>query len=360
MRETWKLDSTAAVKSATIQIFTALVLAVWFVPTPCRAQTGDLHEDLKNLNVRLKTDHYILAGTVTDSRLEIYANALEYINKEYRKMFSEVLKEQDKQTAATKGKKSDSKSKTKTRDKAKDKAKDKQRQQEQDDSENKTMDQLENEKRFPVIVFNNKQEYERFGRAYLGGSEHTIGMYMPSNKLLIIMDQGNFNETTEVLFHEAFHQFMDSYVADPPMWLNEGLAVHFGYAKPGTNGLSFRNPPAIRWQIIRKCIQKKINPSLWEVVSADRAEFYNSMPIKVSGFENVRMSSLYYAEAYTLVHTLLADPTGRDRLRDYIRDLAKDKGMKTHEITRKYFGPDVCEHMTSFWIKHVNSRPETH
>ena len=84
--------------SAVTSHVTILIAAVaWLTPPPCLAQRGDLSEKLKELNVRLETDHYVLAGTVTDSRLEMYGRALEYIHREYKKGFSEVLKGQDKE-----------------------------------------------------------------------------------------------------------------------------------------------------------------------------------------------------------------------------------------------------------------------
>ena len=157
---------------------------------------------------------------------------------------------------------------------------------------------------------------------------------MPACKLLLILDQGNFDDTYEVLFHEAFHQFMDRYIANPPVWLNEGLAVHYGYARPSSGGLSFRQPPAIRWQLTRKLIQKQQALPLWDVVNAARGAFYDKTPIKVSGFERVTMSSLYYAQAYTLTHTLLSDSSGRQRLQDYLRDLARDKPVENQHRSR--------------------------
>ena len=97
---------------------------------------------------------------------------------------------------------------------------------------------------------------------------------------------------------------------------------------------------------------------LSQVINAGRTEFYNKTPIKVRKFENVTVSSVYYGTAYTLVHRLLDDPSGRARLRDYIRDLAGADAREARGVTQEYFGPEVCEHMTSFWIQHVNSRSE--
>ena len=333
---------------------TAALLCFFATPAVCRAQSGDLRDQLKNLNVRHGSDHYILAGTVSDSRLDMYGNALEYIYREYKKGFTEVLKDREKaDRKAGKTKKTNRNKSKRSRNGRSSSGNTNQ------DIETRTMDQDDELERFPVIVFNNRQEYEQFGRAYLGGAEHSIGMYIPTLKLLIIQDQGNFEDTTEVLFHEAFHQFMHRYVKNPPMWLNEGLAVHYGYGSPTSGGLSFKQPPAIRWQLTRKVIQKNMAIPLWDVVSADRGKFYSTIPVNVPRFERVTRQSLYYAEAYTLVHTLLSDQSGRERLRNYLRDLSADDGTNTATITREYFSPEICEHMTSFWIKHVNSRPET-
>ena len=88
---------TLCQRSAIAPPATILIAAVvWLMPPACLAQRGDLAEKLKELNVRLETDHYVLAGTVTDSRLELYGQALEHIYREYRKGFSEVLKSQEK------------------------------------------------------------------------------------------------------------------------------------------------------------------------------------------------------------------------------------------------------------------------
>ena len=322
---------------------------------PAAQAQQDLRTKLKDLNVRHQTGHYRLAGTVADERMQMYGQALEYIYREYARGFASVLEDQDDGNSGGSKKGKRSRRTKKRTNKRKTPAK-----TTQDGGELGSMAQADQENRFPVIIFANRQQYLEFGRAFLGSAEHTIGMYVPSCKLLLILDQGNFEDTYEVLFHEAFHQFMDRYIANPPVWLNEGLAVHYGYARPTAGGLSFRQPPPIRWQLTRKLIQKSQALSLWEIINADSRTFYSKVAISVSGFERVTVSSMYYAQAYTLVHTLLSDKSGRERLRDYLRDLARDKtGRKSHQITREYFGPDICEHMTPFWIKHVNSRPET-
>jgi hypothetical protein len=151
---------------------------------------------------------------------------------------------------------------------------------------------------------------------------------------------------------------MHRYIKAPPVWLNEGLATYYGDAEIGPGGLRFDSLATARWKLARKLIEKDQALPLWDVVKASRREFYDRSRVKLAGFEHLTRRSVYYAEAYTLIHTLLADPTARERLQNYIRDLARDEGRNTARITAEYFGPAVCEHMTPYWIADVQSRPE--
>ena len=336
---------------------TALAIgAICFSPF-AHAQQADLSEKLKDLNVRVQTEHYVLAGTINDARLDLYGQALEYIYREYTVGFSKLIEQSDgkKKTDGSKKKKSrHSRRNRKSRDEPSQHGA-----TQSADEQSRSIGQDDEQRRFRVIVFAQRREYEEFGAAFFRGQhKYTCGMFVPAHDLLLVLDRGNFDDTYEVLFHEAFHQFMRRYIKNPPVWLNEGLATHYGYARPTPTGLTFRQPPTIYWKLTRKLISKHQTLPLWQVVSASPAEFYDQTPVHVRRFENITRGSLYYAHAYTLVHLLLSDEGGRQRLRDYIRDLAQTKGKSSAEITREYFGSEVCDYLTPHWIDYVNSRPE--
>jgi len=202
------------------------------LPSPlCLAQPGALAEKLKELNVRFQTEHYVIAGSVPDTRLQMYAQALEYIYREYDRGFGEVLRSGEEDAGQTSAAKKDKRSKGESRRRASsDKRRSSRSPRGTAPQEPRTMDQEDEQGRFPVIIFGRRDEYLDFGLAYLSGSAQSIGQYVPSCKLLVILDQGNFEDTYEVLFHEAFHQFMHRYVKNPPVWLNEGMAVPGGGA----------------------------------------------------------------------------------------------------------------------------------
>ena len=330
-----------------------------------RAAPGqtNLGGKLKELNVRVRTEHYALAGTVSDKTLNDYGRLLEIVHREYAATFAAVTDEPtksatDKRPAAKAPKAATKGARGKTAEPVEPNAPAGDAKDANTPAARLAPAGLDEQGRYPVLVFSTENEYQDFGREFLGGrTEHTGGMFIPSQGALLILDRGNPNSTSEVLFHEAFHQFMHRHIKNPPMWLNEGLAEYYGTARVQQGRLVFM-PDADSWKLVRKAIEKKLTISLAQLVQADHNQFYDATAVNISGFEDVRRSHLYYKQSYTLIHCLLADQTAKPRLRDYMRALAKDDGSNTAKITAEFFGPIVCDQITPFWIKHVQSRPE--
>jgi hypothetical protein len=326
---------------------------------PATAQRSNLAEKLGELNVRHASEHYALAGTVADARLEEYGRALEWIYGEYAQGFTKLFEEQEKKSKAASRKRGQRGQRGTAGSRRGARAVKKQASNDGDQqkpSATGILDRGEDE-RFPVIVFATGREYREFGREFIpGGTENSGGMYLGGLGVLLILDRPNADDTYSVLFHEAFHQFMGRYVKDPPMWLNEGLAVYYEGARPGRSGIRFINTRENFWDILRKVIPTPEAIPLRRIVTARRATFYDETPIHVDGYLGVHRKTLYYAEAYALIHLLLSDPTGRERVQNYIRDLANDDGTNTRAITDEYFDEETCNRLTHPWIRHVNSQ----
>ncbi len=336
-----------------------LSMVVLACAVPAAAQRSNLAEKLGELNVRHVTEHYALAGTVGDARLEEYGRALEWIYGEYAQGFRKLFEEEEKKGKAAsrkkgqRGRRSAASERRSTRAAQKEASDDREQQQPKATG---ILDRGEDE-RFPVIVFATGREYREFGREFIpGGTENSGGMYLGALGVLLILDRPDADDTYSVLFHEAFHQFMRRYVKNPPMWLNEGLAVYYEGARPARGGVQFTNTRKDFWDIVRKVIPKPEAVPLWRVVTASRATFYDETPIHVDGCLGVHRKTLYYAEAYTLIHLLLEHADGRERVQNYICDLAKDDGMNTRAITERHFDKATCDQLTHSWIRHVNSR----
>ncbi|MEW6250170.1 MAG: hypothetical protein AB1716_05955, partial [Planctomycetota bacterium] len=68
-----------------------LLAALAALGVPCATGQSPLADKLKEANIRVRTEHYALAGTVTPARLQEYGRLLEYIHREYSAGFAEVL-----------------------------------------------------------------------------------------------------------------------------------------------------------------------------------------------------------------------------------------------------------------------------
>jgi hypothetical protein len=329
------------------------------------AQRDDINARLERINVRVSTEHYALSGTVTDKVLREYAQMLEFIYGEYAKGFADVLK--DEQAASAKSKPAEKKGPTapkggKKKAQTAPAAETQPADNDASATSQPTMAADDASGRFRVLVFASENEYRDFGRDFLAiDTKFTDGMYISQIKVLMILDLGNPDKSRAVLFHEAFHQFLHRHVQNPPMWLDEGLAMYFGESRPVRGGLAFDAADTDDWRLCRKAIEKDEAIPLQQLVCAGRQEFYDHTLIRLSSrYQGVPRSALYYAQAYTLIHTLMNDATGTQRLRTYIRALAKDDGKSMAKITQEYFGPDTCAQMTPYWIRHVQERPENH
>lgn len=312
------------------------------------------HAAAEEFTPRRVTPHYALAGDVLPARLIEYGAVLEFAHREYSRLFSTLReggaeeKKSPQRGGAERGRGRPSSAlqpgaaREGTRAVA-----------------GAPENNLERE-RFRVVIFQSRKSYDDFSRRYLeGGAEFTDGMFIATRKLLLILDQGNSQETHETLLHEAFHQFMHRHAPAAPLWVNEGLATLFGSAQLTPQGLAFKRPHRTYWSLCRKLIDTGQAASIDALLTAGRPEFYSSAPVAVPGFEDVRQRSIYYAQAYTLIHLLVHNEEGRRRLRDYLRDLGTPEAGGGAEVLERHFSAVERRALEETWKRHVKSRPES-
>ncbi len=296
---------------------------------PARAgapgQRADLRSDLAKLNVRQRTEHYALAGTVSEARLTEYGRCLEYIYKEYAKGFSDLLA-----PAQPPVRLGASKEITQA-------------------NPSEVTSLSEKDIGFPVIVYAKDDEYLEFSQKYFAGDlEHTRGAFVPALKLLIVRDDPNSSETFETLFHEAFHQFADEYIPMLPTWLNEGLATYYGIARPTESGLAFDRPASMYFRIVRNAKEAKLLFPLRDLMLMSHADFYESREV-----DNLSMThrTLCYGQAYTLVAYILNDQAGAMHLRRFLKDLADAKSANdVQKTTDRHFDKKLLDAMSAEWL----------
>jgi hypothetical protein len=83
---------------------------------------------------------------------------------------------------------------------------------------------------FKVYLFGGRQGFQQYqvDISMLMGkpSEKAAGLYSPLLKQLLIWNLPNRDDMMETIRHEGFHQYMDRFLPDPPVWFDEGLAVY--------------------------------------------------------------------------------------------------------------------------------------
>lgn len=309
-------------------------------------QTRNLHTDLADVVIRLRTDHYALAGTVSDERLADYGRALEYIHQEYATGFAQLLNSsvavphsvekssQEKKEKVSRGLQPEKGESTPSTASA--------------PSPGDSRDG-----RFVAIVLATEAHYAEFTHAYFAGrAEHTRGLYVPAVKLLLIRDDPDSHETYEILFHEAFHQFVHRHLPTVPMWVNEGLATYYGTARPTASGLVFDRPRSIFFKVVRDAADARCLIPLPELMLADSSTFLS--PEKIEGVSFTR-GVLHYAQAYTLVAFMLSDDAGAEHLREYLRSLAMAKNAAaSRQKTQESFPDTLLHDMVTPWLAFVN------
>jgi len=288
------------------------------------AQTRELGRDVNKLNIRHRTTHYELAGTVRQEKLIEYGRCLEFIHAEYEKGFGDLF---DPSTTGT-----DSQSSKK----------------EAVVTEKKT----DSKSLFRVVILGSKRDYREFTRAYFGQfAEHTAGMFIPGVELLIILDEGHAEQTYQVLFHEALHQFVHRYFPAAPVWLNEGLASHFGTARVFDKGLVFDRRNTSYFNIVRNVAQAKRLIALDKLVLMSRADFYSQE--RLPGL-NYSQRTLSYAEAYTLTSYMVNTPNMKVILRNYIRALAlATTPCEVRDISKTFYSKHELDSLASQWLAFV-------
>jgi hypothetical protein len=178
--------------------------------------------------------------------------------------------------------------------------------------------------------------------------------------LLLILDLPDRERTRQILFHEAFHQFLHYYVADPPVWLDEGLATYFETGRLEAGRVVFDQENTYYWVVCQQLVRAGAATPLADLVAADRSAFYDARPTEASYHgEPILRQTANYAEANTLVYLLQRDPTALEHLRGYVRELAADSGRHTRQITEKYFDTPTCQAMQAAWERYVLDWPRS-
>ena len=166
-------------------------------------------------------------------------------------------------------------------------------------------------KKMLVRFMDSENTYEQ-----VGGDPRMAGFYNPGSGYLVIK-QMPFYELVPVVYHEAFHQYLHSFVGDVriPIWFNEGMAVYFEGMqrdeKSKTKGLNPRLIKRGKIRMVKDAINTRTQIPLETLLKVTHEEFHDK--------EN---EALYYSQSFAVMFYFMQLSRGKAAL-NYMKELKK-------------------------------------
>ncbi|MGH7297108.1 MAG: DUF1570 domain-containing protein, partial [Polyangiaceae bacterium] len=207
-------------------------------------------------------------------------------------------------------------------------------------------------RKFEILCYASAEEYHRNG-----GPAQAGGHYDPVVRKLHIFKYEKDEDTTLVLYHEGFHQFIHDYLEDPPQWWNEGTADFFGPTRYepvlGPSGKPIEETMRLRpnpWRLgtIKAAIQKgRIRP--WkQLMLMSQRELYEP-----------DWAGIHYAESWSIIYFLIRGGAAPDQttgpyfplLDAYFKALRKGGGQEA--AYEKAFGKVDVPALEKAWKEYT-------
>lgn len=245
---------------------------------------------------RVETDHYVVETDIAQRRAEEYARELETVRRFYAQRFG-------------------------VDDPAPEPA-----------------------RRAKVLIFDTREGFHAYAELTTDDRvESLLGYYLPRYRQLLLYedkDDATLADTRRVLYHEAFHQFVDGRVADMPKWLDEGLAEFFGGCtieggRVARSGLVHED----RLRDVRRFVASGAGPVPFpRLMLESGSEFYSGAV------------AAKYAQAWSLIHYFELGAAGevKERWRRYVGLLRQGAASK-RAFEEAWSGVAWDELQTAWW-----------
>ncbi len=165
---------------------------------------------------------------------------------------------------------------------------------------------------------------------------NSSGIYDPVQQRIVVRSDGPLERTLRALRHEGSHQFVSQYIRrNPPIWIDEGLAVFFEEADLCGTRLEFGNAPAARVQLLQQALKEDRLHGLEDLLAMDNGKWTEAVAT------DVEQSRLLYCEVWSIVHFLVLADDGAYKagLEKYLAALARGQDAATAQ--REAFGADL-------------------
>ncbi|MCH2581444.1 MAG: DUF1570 domain-containing protein, partial [Planctomycetes bacterium] len=196
-------------------------------------------------------------------------------------------------------------------------------------------------KKMLVRFMDSENTYEQ-----VGGDPRMAGFYNPGSGYLVIK-QMPFYALVPVVYHEAFHQYLHSFVGDVriPIWFNEGMAVYFEGMqrdeKSKTKGLSPKLIKRGKIRMVKDAINTRTQIPLETLLKVTHEEFHDK--------EN---EALYYSQSFAVMFYFMQLSRGKAAI-NYMKELKKTGDPEA--ANTKLFGKKMknLKKIESHWKNYI-------
>lgn len=188
-------------------------------------------------------------------------------------------------------------------------------------------------RKFIVYVFSGERSYNRFVQDVFGARmENTLGMYSGALKQLLILHAESEDDYLSTTRHEGFHQYLDAFPMEKPIWLNEGLAEYFAAARNKGSAWHDGALELGRLEVLRQLMQREggLKAHLFPL-----ERFVALQPM-----EFMANAQVAYAQAWAFVHFLRhSSVRNRDAFQRLMSELMAGRPA-SQAIARAFQGTD--------------------
>lgn len=197
-----------------------------------------------------------------------------------------------------------------------------------------------------VLIFADDEHYHDYADVDpLNALNETAGMFLHDRRQLLVQGKADPAQTREILFHEAFHEYISTVGAEVPTWLNEGMADYVsGVTIEG--GKITAKGRVLDWR--RDQLQSAFHDG-WggipfsQLLRSNQQEFYGVL------------RSLQYAQAWSLVHFFRHAKGGEylPAFVEYVRAITK--GATPSAAGQAALGKLDLEVLQAEWLEYVKT-----
>lgn len=195
------------------------------------------------------------------------------------------------------------------------------------------------ERKYQVLVHADRAAYLK-----AGGKPTSGGYYDPNFRKLVLYRYPKKEDTLTTLYHEAFHQYIDDYMEQPPQWFNEGLGDYFGayrYVRQGSRELMVCK--LSRWRLpgAQFAAHQNEGAPASDLMVMTQRDFYGPK------------AAIYYSQAWAMIYFMIEGnkPHYKQTLVNYFRAL--HKGQDIDQAYQSTFGKLDMQKFDQEWRGYI-------